>query len=218
MLKEFKAFVMRGNVLDLAVAVILGAAFGKIVTSLVDDLLMPPLGLLLRGVDFRDLFIDLSGQHHPTLAAAKAAGAATLNYGVFLNTVVPTRRLTEACRDSAVSRFVLVSSFAVYDAASLPAGTLLDENCPLDPHPELRDPYTYSKVVQEFVAWEARNQSALPLVVIRPGVIYGPGRGAMSSRVGLSLGPVLLRIGGRRLLPYVYVDHCATALVRPSGQ
>ena len=88
MLKEFKAFVLRGNVLDLAVAVILGAAFGKIVTSLVDDLLMPPVGLLLGGVDFKDLFIDLSGQDPASLAAAKAAGAATLNYGVFLNTVL----------------------------------------------------------------------------------------------------------------------------------
>jgi large conductance mechanosensitive channel len=87
-LKEFKAFVLRGNVLDLAVAVIVGAAFGKIVTSLVDDLLMPPLGLLLRGVDFKELFIDLSGQGHKSLAAAKAAGAATLNYGLFLNAVV----------------------------------------------------------------------------------------------------------------------------------
>ena len=88
MLKDFKTFVMRGNVLDLAVAVILGAAFGKIVTSFVEDLLMPPLGLLLRGVDFKDLFIDLSGHHPATLAAAKAAGDATLNYGVFLNNVV----------------------------------------------------------------------------------------------------------------------------------
>jgi large conductance mechanosensitive channel len=87
-IKEFKAFVMRGNVMDLAVAVILGAAFGKIVTSFVDDLLMPPMGLLLRGVDFKDLFIDLSGTHPASLAAAKAAGAATLNYGLFLNTVV----------------------------------------------------------------------------------------------------------------------------------
>jgi len=87
-LKEFKAFVLRGNVMDLAVAVILGAAFGKIVTSLVEDVLMPPLGLALRGVDFKDLFIDLSGTHPATLAAAKAAGAATINYGIFLNTVV----------------------------------------------------------------------------------------------------------------------------------
>lgn len=88
MLKEFKAFVLRGNVMDLAVAVILGAAFGKIVTSLVEDVLMPPLGLILGGVDFKDLFVDLSGQHPASLAAAKAAGAATINYGVFLNTVV----------------------------------------------------------------------------------------------------------------------------------
>jgi len=79
---------LRGNVMDLAVAVILGAAFGKIVTSLVEDVLMPPLGLALRGVDFKDLFIDLSGTHPATLAAAKAAGAATINYGIFLNTVV----------------------------------------------------------------------------------------------------------------------------------
>ena len=88
MLKDFKAFVMRGNVLDLAVAVILGAAFGKIVTSFVDDLLMPPLGLLLGGVDFKELFVDLSGQGHASLAAARAAGAPTLNYGIFLNTIV----------------------------------------------------------------------------------------------------------------------------------
>jgi len=87
-LKDFKAFVLRGNVLDLAAAVILGAAFGKIVTSLVDDILMPPMGLMLHGVDFKDLFIDLSGRHPASLAAAKAAGAATLNYGVFLNTII----------------------------------------------------------------------------------------------------------------------------------
>ena len=88
MLKEFKEFIMRGNVLDLAVAVIIGAAFGKIVTSLVNDIVMPPIGLVLGNVDFSSLFIDLSGNHHPTLAAAKAAGAATINYGIFLNTIV----------------------------------------------------------------------------------------------------------------------------------
>src|SRR5579871_2768809 len=88
MLKEFKAFIMRGNVLDLAVAVIIGGAFGKIVTSFVTDILMPPIGLVLGKVDFTNLFIDLSGGAHPTLAAAKAAGAATINYGVFLNTII----------------------------------------------------------------------------------------------------------------------------------
>jgi large conductance mechanosensitive channel len=88
MLSEFKTFIMRGNVVDLAVGVIIGAAFGTIITSLVNDVLMPPIGRLLGGVDFKDFFISLSGQSFPTLAAAKAAGAPTLNYGVFLNAVI----------------------------------------------------------------------------------------------------------------------------------
>ena len=88
MLKEFKAFVMRGNVLDLAVAVILGLAFGKIVTSFTNDVLMPPLGLALGRMDMSNLFINLSGTPYATLAEAKAAGAPTINYGLFLNSVV----------------------------------------------------------------------------------------------------------------------------------
>jgi large conductance mechanosensitive channel len=88
MFKEFKAFIMRGNVLDLAVAVIIGAAFGKIVSSLVNDVLMPPLGLLLGKMDFSSLFINLSGKDYSSLASAKAAGAATINYGLFLNAVI----------------------------------------------------------------------------------------------------------------------------------
>ena len=85
MLKDFKAFVMRGNVVDLAVAVVIGAAFGAIVTSFVNDILMPPIGLLLGRVNFTDLFLSLSGQSFANLAAAKAAGAPTLNYGLFVN-------------------------------------------------------------------------------------------------------------------------------------
>lgn len=88
MFKEFKAFAMRGNVLDMAVGIIVGAAFGKIVSSLVEDVIMPPIGRLLGPVDFKDLFINLSGKSYETLQAAKAAGAATLNYGLFLNTVI----------------------------------------------------------------------------------------------------------------------------------
>jgi large conductance mechanosensitive channel len=88
MFKEFKEFAMRGSVLDLAVGVIIGAAFGKIVTSFVNDVLMPPIGLLIGKVDFSNLFIDLSGQHHASVAEAKAAGAATLNYGMFINNVI----------------------------------------------------------------------------------------------------------------------------------
>ena len=88
MLKEFKEFAMRGNVLDMAVGIIIGAAFGKIITSFVNDVLMPPLGLLLGKTDFSSFFIDLSGQGHPTIEAAKAAGAATINYGIFINTII----------------------------------------------------------------------------------------------------------------------------------
>ncbi len=85
MLKEFREFALRGNVLDLAVGVVVGGAFGKIVTSLVNDIIMPPVGLLIGGVDFQDLFVDLSGRHSATLADAKAHGAATINFGLFLN-------------------------------------------------------------------------------------------------------------------------------------
>lgn len=88
MLKDFRSFLMRGNILDLAVAVVIGGAFGAIVTSFVKDILMPPIGLLLGKVDFANLFIDLSGGGYTTLAAAQEAGAATLNYGVFLNTII----------------------------------------------------------------------------------------------------------------------------------
>ena len=88
MLKEFKEFAMRGNVLDMAVGIVLGMAFGGIVTSFVNDILMPPIGLLLGKVDFSNLFITLTGQHFDSVAQAKSAGAPTLNYGVFLNTVI----------------------------------------------------------------------------------------------------------------------------------
>jgi large conductance mechanosensitive channel len=88
MFKEFKEFAMRGSVLDLAIGVIIGAAFGKIVSSLVDDIVMPPIGRLLGHVNFTDFFITLDGRHFDTLNAAKAAGAPTINYGLFVNTVI----------------------------------------------------------------------------------------------------------------------------------
>lgn len=88
MLKQFKDFIMKGNVIDLAIAVLIGGAFGQIVTSFTNDILMPPFGLLLGNVDFSELYINLSGQAYPSLAAAKEAGAATINYGLFLNTII----------------------------------------------------------------------------------------------------------------------------------
>ena len=88
MIKEFKEFVVKGNVLDMAVGIIIGASFGKVVTSFVTDVLMPPIGLLLGKVDFSNLFINLSGKSFESLADAKKAGAATLNYGLFFNTMI----------------------------------------------------------------------------------------------------------------------------------
>jgi len=88
MLQEFKKFAMRGNVVDMAVGIIIGAAFGKIVSSLVNDIIMPPIGMLMGNVDFSQLFVNLSGEDFASLAAAQEAGAATINYGVFINSVL----------------------------------------------------------------------------------------------------------------------------------
>lgn len=88
MLKEFKEFALRGSVVDLAIGIIIGGAFGRIVSSFVDDILMPPIGLLLGNVDFSNLFINLSGGRYESLAAAQEAGAATINYGLFISTVI----------------------------------------------------------------------------------------------------------------------------------
>jgi large conductance mechanosensitive channel len=88
MLKEFKEFAMRGNVVDLAIGIVIGAAFGKIVTSLVNDVIMPPIGLLLGNVDFTNLFVALNGQAYSSLAAADAAGAPVIRYGLFINTLL----------------------------------------------------------------------------------------------------------------------------------
>jgi len=88
MLKDFKEFALRGNVMDLAVGVIIGAAFGKIITSLVSDIIMPPIGAMMGSVEYSNRFIDLSGKDVKTLAEAKAAGAATINYGLFINTCI----------------------------------------------------------------------------------------------------------------------------------
>ncbi len=87
-LGEFKEFISRGNVVDLAIGVIMGAAFGKIVTALVSDIIMPPIGLVLKGIDFKDLYLPLNGKHYATFADAQKDGAAILAYGSFINTVI----------------------------------------------------------------------------------------------------------------------------------
>ena len=124
MWEEFKKFAIGGNVLDLAVGVIIGAAFGKIISSLVDDVIMPPIGMLLGGVDFSDLFLSLSGKTYESLAAAKAAGAPTLNYGVFLNTLINFLLIA-----GAVFLFI-VKPVNRMKAAPLPPGPPITKDCP----------------------------------------------------------------------------------------
>jgi large conductance mechanosensitive channel len=123
MLKEFREFAMKGNVLDMAIGVIIGGAFGKIVTSLVSDVLMPPLGLVLGKVDFSSLFLNLSGTPQPSLAAAKAAGAPTVNYGVFLQTVL----------DFIIIAFVIFMLVKQVNRLKTPAapGAPTTKDCPL---------------------------------------------------------------------------------------
>ena len=109
-----------------------------------------------------------------------------------------------------------MSSLGVYGTSTMRSGSLLDEGSPIDPHPHLRDPYSYSKVMQEHAAREVSEEAGLPLVIVRPGVIIGPGRGVLSARVGLQLGPLMVRMGGTQTLPYTYVDNCAAA-IRQAG-
>jgi large conductance mechanosensitive channel len=124
MLKEFKEFAMRGSVVDLAVGVIIGAAFGKVVASAVEDLIMPPIGLLLGKVDFSQMFVNLGHVHYDTLSAAKAAGAPTLNYGQFLTTVVNFSIV-------AFCVYLIVMMFRKYVMKPAPAAAPTTKECPL---------------------------------------------------------------------------------------
>ena len=124
MLKEFKDFAMRGNVMDMAVGVIIGAAFGKIVASLVEDVMMPPLGQLIGKVDFSAFFLSLDGKSYASLAEAKAAHAATLNYGIFLNNVINFLIVAFAV-------FLVVQQVNRWTKKPAPAGTPTTKECPL---------------------------------------------------------------------------------------
>ena len=130
MWKEFKDFIQRGSVIDLAVGVVIGGAFGAIVTSFVNDILMPPIGLLLGGVDFTNLFIDMSGQGYTSLAEAQAAGAATINYGLFLNAVIS---------------FVIVAFAIFLFLKGLSAATPKKEEAPAEPTTK-ECPYCFTEI------------------------------------------------------------------------
>jgi nucleoside-diphosphate-sugar epimerase len=140
--------------------------------------------------------------------ASPLQGSASI---LFAQGVLPTRVLASAAERS-VRRFVLISSLGVYGTQHLRAGEVLDERCPVDSQPHHRDPYTYSKVVQEAVCWEMHRERGVPLVVIRPGVLFGPGRPLVTGRVGLSIGNLLVQMGGQRAVPLCFVDNCAGAV------
>ncbi|MGA2096859.1 MAG: polysaccharide deacetylase family protein [Candidatus Acidiferrum sp.] len=143
------------------------------------------------------------------LVAGKKGTAADL----FVNSVVASRTLLDAVADRKPMRIVLVSSFGVYGVAGLGRGARVNEQAVLEPHPEWRDHYSYSKLRQEQLFWEYQERNAFELVVLRPGVIYGPGGGHFSNRVGLTIGNWQLHFGGSNPLPLSYVDNCAEAVV-----
>ena len=148
------------------------------------------------------------------LAAGMKGSAAEL----FADSVVVSRNLLEALQGREgfpiqKTRVVLVSSFGVYGVVPLGRGALVDEETPLEGHPELRDTYSHSKLRQEQLFWDYQRKAGFELVVLRPGVIYGPGGGAFSNRVGLQIGPVFFHLGGGNLLPLAYVANCAEAIV-----
>ncbi len=145
---------------------------------------------------------------------AAAMGGAPAD--MFLNTVVASRNLLEAMASAGSPgkrpRAVLVSSFAVYGVADLPRGTTVDETTPLESHPERRDVYSQAKLRQEQLFWQYARERDVPLVVLRPGVIYGPRGSSFSGRVGMNLFGIFLHLGGNNSLPLTYVENCAEAI------
>jgi nucleoside-diphosphate-sugar epimerase len=141
-----------------------------------------------------------------------AAGMRGAPADMYLNTVVATRNLLDALANSAVRRLVLISSFAVYGTYDLPRGAVVDESSPLEAHPEWRDGYALAKLHQEELVRERMQKLGRELVVLRPGVIYGPGGSPYSNRVGANVFGWFLHLGGSNLLPLSYVDNCAEAV------
>jgi nucleoside-diphosphate-sugar epimerase len=147
-----------------------------------------------------------------------AAGLKGAPAELFADSVVVSRNLLEALEERnglpiERTRVVLISSFGVYGVVPLGRGARVDEQTPLEDHPELRDPYSHSKLRQEQLFWEFQRKAGFELVVMRPGVIYGPGGGAFSSRIGLQIGPIFFHLGGSNLLPLTFVVNCAEAIV-----
>jgi nucleoside-diphosphate-sugar epimerase len=133
----------------------------------------------------------------------------------FMNSVVTTRNLLDATMaQKCLKRFVSISSFAVYSNTRKPRGRLLDESCPIEPHPELRgDPYCFGKVKQDEIVQEYGRRFGLPYAIVRPGYVYGPGKHAITGRVGMDTFGVFLHLGGSNAIPFTFVDNCANAIM-----
>jgi nucleoside-diphosphate-sugar epimerase len=157
----------------------------------------PSLSRALEGVDV---------VYH--LAAGMRGGYADIT----LNTVVGSRNLLDAVLEQHTRRVVMTSSFGVYGVSDLPRGALVTETTPIEPHPERRDAYSFGKLRQEQLFHDYQRRGGFELIVLRPGVIYGPGGVPMSNRVGLRLPGVFLHVGGSNLIPLTYVDNCADAI------
>jgi dihydroflavonol-4-reductase len=142
-------------------------------------------------------------------AAAKTGAPAALVQG----TVVASEHVYRAALDADVDRLVLVSSFGTMGVAELPRGAVVDESVPLEPRPEARDAYSFAKQRQEALAWRFAREEGLPLVVVRPGFIFGPGQEILGTRIGLRLFGLFLHLGGSNRVPLTYVENCADAIV-----
>lgn len=143
---------------------------------------------------------------------AASASTGSVPY-LFTCNVIGTQNLLSSIEKNRIQKFVHISSLAVYGVQHLKRNDVLNETCPLEQNAHLRDPYTYSKVAQEDLVRDTFAQSETPLVVIRPGVIYGPHRPIITGRVGIQLGSLLIRMGNGKKLPYTYVENCADAIV-----
>jgi nucleoside-diphosphate-sugar epimerase len=142
-----------------------------------------------------------------------AAGTTGSTADMFYNTVVGSKNLLDALTGNELKRVVLISSFSVYGVSGLEPRTVVNEQTPLEKYPEQRDPYAYTKLRQEQLFWEYRDKHGIPLVVIRPGVIYGPGGTPITTRVGINVFGLFLHLGRNNLLPLTYVDNCCEAIV-----
>lgn len=163
-------------------------------------------GSLFERADISRCVAGVDAVYH--LAAGMRGGHAD----IVLDSVVASRNLLDAIVEHRVRKVILTSSFSVYGVATLRRGALVSEATPLETRPEARDPYSFGKLRQERLFHDYQKRAGFQLVVLRPGVIYGPGGGALSARVGLQLPGVFMHVGGRNVLPLSYVENCAEAI------